>query len=64
MFSDAPADWIEYEKKQLRQVLGRLTWVFTGTVAPHLARRPEEEWAQLVIAQLTAVRATVAQLAK
>jgi hypothetical protein len=24
MFSDDPADWIEYEKKQLAQVLGRL----------------------------------------
>ncbi|MFD3940388.1 hypothetical protein ACFWSF_34460 [Streptomyces sp. NPDC058611] len=64
MFSDDPAYWIEYEKKQLLQVLGRLTRVITGTVAPHLARRPEDEWAQLVIAQLTGVRATLAQLAK
>ncbi|MGW7458423.1 hypothetical protein [Streptomyces sp. NPDC054797] len=46
------------------QILGRLTRVITGTVAPHLARRPEDEWAQLVIAQLTGVRATLAQLAK
>jgi len=25
MFSDDPADWIEYGKRQLRQILGRLT---------------------------------------
>ncbi|MEV4438932.1 hypothetical protein AB0K09_07905 [Streptomyces sp. NPDC049577] len=25
MFSDEPADWIEYEKKQFRIILGRLT---------------------------------------
>ncbi|MFD1924292.1 hypothetical protein [Streptomyces beijiangensis] len=64
MFSDDPADWIEYEKKQLRTVLGRLTRMITGTLDPHLARNPDDEWAQLAIAQLTGVRATLAQLAK
>ncbi|MFK0297472.1 hypothetical protein ACIQU6_44445 [Streptomyces sp. NPDC090442] len=64
MFSDDPADWIEYEKKQLAQALGRLTRMITGTLAPHLARRPDDEWAQLVSAQLTGVSATLAQLSK
>ncbi|WP_229378067.1 hypothetical protein [Streptomyces sp. VRA16 Mangrove soil] len=64
MFSDDPADWIEYEKKQLSQVLGRLTRMITGTLAPHLVRCPEDEWAQLVAAQLTGVSATLAQLSK
>ncbi|MCX4482393.1 hypothetical protein OG890_00285 [Streptomyces anulatus] len=64
MFSDDPADWIEYEKKQLRSVLGRLTRMITGTLDPHLARHPDDEWAQLAVAQLTGVRATLAQLAK
>ncbi|QUI35580.1 hypothetical protein H9W91_00030 [Streptomyces alfalfae] len=64
MFSDDPADWIEYEKKQLAQVLGRLTRMITGTLAPHLARCPDDEWAQLVAAQLTGVSATLAQLSK
>jgi hypothetical protein len=57
MFSDDPGDWIEYEKKQLAQVLGRLTRMITGSLAPHLARCPDDEWAQLV-------SATLAQLSK
>ncbi|QES52810.1 hypothetical protein DEJ50_32185 [Streptomyces venezuelae] len=40
MFSDDPADWIEYDKRQFRQILGRLTLVITGTLDPHLARYP------------------------
>ncbi|MBT2368851.1 hypothetical protein J7E88_26885 [Streptomyces sp. ISL-10] len=64
MFSDDPADWIEYEKRQFRQILGRLTQVITGTLDPHLARYPHDDWAQLAAAQLTGVRATLSQLAK
>ncbi|MCX4783836.1 hypothetical protein [Streptomyces sp. NBC_01264] len=64
LFSDEPADWIEYEKQQFRQILGRLTRMITGTLDPHLARYPEDEWAQLASAQLTGVRATLAQLTK
>ncbi|MFC7830874.1 hypothetical protein [Streptomyces sp. NPDC057375] len=64
LFSDEPADWIEYEKKQFRLVLGRLTRLITGTLDPHLARHPDDEWAQLASAQLTGVRATLAQLTK
>ncbi|MFI8930565.1 hypothetical protein ACIG3E_23145 [Streptomyces sp. NPDC053474] len=64
MFSDDPADWIEYEKKQLAQILGRLARMITGTLAPHLARYPDDEWAQLVTDQLTGVRSTLAQLSK
>ncbi|MGW1365172.1 hypothetical protein ACWCQP_48410 [Streptomyces chartreusis] len=64
MFSDDPADWIEYEKKQFRLILGRLTRMITGTLDPHLARYPDDEWAQLASAQLTGVRATLAQLTK
>jgi hypothetical protein len=30
MFSDDPAEWIEYEKKQLAQALGRLTGMITA----------------------------------
>ncbi|MEV5762851.1 hypothetical protein AB0L61_39585 [Streptomyces tendae] len=37
MFSEDPADWIEYEKKQLAQILGRLARMTTGTLDPHLA---------------------------
>ncbi|MET9428522.1 hypothetical protein [Streptomyces sp. NPDC003036] len=64
LFSDEPADWIEYEKKQFRQILGRLTRMITGTLGPHLARHPDDEWAQLASAQITGVRATLAQLTK
>lgn len=64
LFSDDPADWIEYEKKQFKQILGRLTRLITGTLDPHLARYPDDEWAQLAAAQLTGVRATLAQLTK
>ncbi|KAK1177983.1 hypothetical protein B7755_007365 [Streptomyces sp. NBS 14/10] len=39
MFSEDPADWIEYEKKQFQQILGRLTRMITGTLDPHLGRR-------------------------
>lgn len=64
LFSNEPADWIEYEKNQFRQILGRLTRMITGTLDPHLARYPDDEWAQLASAQLTGVRATLAQLSK
>ncbi|MFJ9420276.1 hypothetical protein ACIRPT_39920 [Streptomyces sp. NPDC101227] len=64
LFSDEPADWIEYEKKQFRLILGRLTRMITGTLDPHLARHPDDEWAQLASAQLTGVRASLAQLTK
>lgn len=30
LFSEEPADWIEYEKQQFRQILGRLTRMITG----------------------------------
>ncbi|MFI6422829.1 hypothetical protein ACIBG6_36240 [Streptomyces sp. NPDC050842] len=30
MFSEDPADWIEYEKKQFQQILSRLTRMITG----------------------------------
>lgn len=63
LFSDEPADWIDYEKKQFRLVLGRLTRLITGTLDPHLSRHPDDEWAQVAAAQLTGVRATLAQLA-
>ncbi|MDX3538586.1 hypothetical protein PV721_30435 [Streptomyces sp. MB09-01] len=36
----------------------------TGTLDPHLVRYPDDEWAQVAAAQLTGVRATLAQLAK
>lgn len=36
--------------------------VITGTLGPLLARYPDDEWAQLAIAQLTGGRATLAQL--
>nr|WP_237534271.1 hypothetical protein [Streptomyces sp. SID3343] len=64
VFSDDPADWIEYEKRQFHQLLGRLTRLITGTLDPHLARCPDDEWAQLAVAQLTGVRATLAQLTR
>ncbi|MFE9046545.1 hypothetical protein ACFYOG_37430 [Streptomyces sp. NPDC007818] len=64
MFFEDPADWIEYEKKQFQQILGRLTRMITGTLDPHLARYPDDEWAQLAAAQLTGVRATLAQLTR
>ncbi|MFJ4634054.1 transposase [Streptomyces sp. NPDC088847] len=34
LFSDEPAEWIEYEKKQFQLVLGRLTRLITGTLDP------------------------------
>ncbi|GGP72994.1 hypothetical protein [Streptomyces sindenensis] len=64
LFSDEPADWIAYEKQQFQLILGRLTRMITGTLDPHLARYPDDEWAQLASAQLTGVRATLAQLTK
>ncbi|MFE5535483.1 hypothetical protein [Streptomyces sp. NPDC056492] len=58
LFSDEPADWIEYERKQFQLILGRLTRMITGTLDPHLDRYPEDVRAQLASAQLTGVRAT------
>ncbi|MFF3788349.1 Ku protein [Streptomyces sp. NPDC001933] len=41
-----------------------LTRLITGTLDPHLQCHPDDEWAQLASAQLTGVRATLAQLSK
>lgn len=46
MFSYDPADWIEYAKRQFRQILGRLTRMIAGTLDTHLARHPDDEWAR------------------
>ncbi|WP_223772494.1 hypothetical protein [Streptomyces sp. 135] len=48
----------------MAQILGRLARMITGTLDPHLARYPDDEWAQLVTDQLTGVRSTLAQLSK
>lgn len=64
LFSEDPADWIVYEKKQFLQILHRLTRMITGTLDPHLARHPDDDWAQLATAQLTGVRATLDQLTR
>ncbi|MER5796262.1 hypothetical protein [Streptomyces sp. NPDC001980] len=47
LFSDDPADWIEYEKKQLAQVLGPHPDDH-GHARPHLARCSDDEWARPV----------------
>ncbi|MFD8998662.1 hypothetical protein [Streptomyces abikoensis] len=49
---------------QFRIVFGRLTRVITGTLGPRLARQPEDEWADLAVAQLAGVRATLDQLVR
>ncbi|MEV0052476.1 hypothetical protein AB0H34_18480 [Saccharopolyspora shandongensis] len=64
MFSDDPADWIAYEKKQFSLLLNRLVRTITGTLDPHLARNPEDDWAQTALGLLTGVRTALAQLAK
>ncbi|MFD7079991.1 hypothetical protein [Streptomyces sp. NPDC059918] len=53
LFSDEPAERIEYEKKHFQLIPGRLTRMITGTLDPHLARYPDDEWAQLASAQPT-----------
>ncbi|GAA3909977.1 hypothetical protein GCM10023084_72610 [Streptomyces lacrimifluminis] len=42
MFSDDPADWIGYDKRQFRQILGRLTGVQQSRTTPNATQDPAE----------------------
>jgi hypothetical protein len=60
-FSDEPADWIIYEQAQFH---AELTRQITATVAPHAAARPEDEFAQHLLDQLTGIKAALSMMTK
>ena len=57
-----PEDWIRYERAQFRAELTRVSRLLSGTVAPHLAARPSDEYAQLLMDQLTGMKAQLTTL--
>lgn len=63
-FSDEPADWIVYEQAQFHAELTRITRLITATVAPHAAARPEDEFAQHLLDQLTGIKAALSMMTK
>ncbi|AZM51193.1 hypothetical protein DMA15_00105 [Streptomyces sp. WAC 01529] len=62
--SEDPAVWIAYEKAIFETELHRITNFIAGIVAPHSARMPQDEWARLVMDQLSGVRATLEVLSR
>jgi hypothetical protein len=57
-----PEDWIRYERAQFKAELTRVSRLLSGTVAPHLAARPNDEYAQLLMDQLTGMKAQLTTL--
>ena len=57
-------DWIRYERAQFRMELTRISRLLSGTIAPHAAARPEDEFARLLLDQLGGVKASLTLLTR
>lgn len=54
-FSDDPNDWADYERSEMRRVLTTILRTVKGTLDPHLARLPQDSWADMVRGHTTAM---------
>lgn len=61
-FSVDPAELEAYERAVFARKLTEISRLLTGTVAPHAAVFPQDEWVQLVHAQLGGVKASLGML--
>lgn len=57
-------EWIRFERAMFRSELTRISRLLTGTVAPHLAALPGDEFARLLLDQLGGVRASLTPLTR
>lgn len=62
-FCTDPGELQAYERAVFARRLTEISRLLTGTVAPHAALFPQDEWVQLVHAQLGGVKASLGILA-
>ena len=58
------ADWATYERDCVRDELTRIGRLLNTVIIPHLQGHPDDEWAQLVLGQLTSVKTALELLAR
>lgn len=58
-FSQEPADWIEFERAQLRRMLTTLQRTLTAVADPHMALMPDDALATWMNAQFTSLSRTM-----
>jgi hypothetical protein len=63
-FSSNPAECEAYERAIFRRILTEVGRLLTGTIAPHAALFPDDEWVRPVLEQLNGVRASLGLLVK
>jgi hypothetical protein len=57
-------DWDTYEQGCVQDELARIARLLDTVIIPHLHNRPDDEWAQLVMGQLTSVKTALELLAR
>jgi hypothetical protein len=57
-------DWDTYERGYVRDELTRIARLLDTVIIPHLREHPDDEWAQLVLGQLTGVKTALELLAR
>ena len=57
-------DWTTYERGCVRDEMLRITRLLETVLIPHLKGHPDDEWAQLVLGQLTSVKTALELLAR
>ncbi len=58
------ADWTTYDNGCVREEMLRITRLLDTVIIPHLKGHPDDEWAQLVLGQLTSVKTALELLAR
>ncbi|GAB1646730.1 hypothetical protein [Krasilnikovia sp. MM14-A1259] len=62
--TDDPAVLVAYERAFIRTELTRIARLLSGTVIPHAQRLPDDEWAELILGQLTGVKSALSLLVR
>ena len=57
-------DWDTYERGYVRDEMTRIARLLDTVIIPHLQDQPDDEWAQLVMGQLTGVKTALELLAR
>ena len=57
-------DFDTYEQGCVRDELARIARLLNTVIIPHLQGHPDDEWAQLVMGQLTSVKTALELLAR
>ncbi|MBT2370411.1 RacP protein [Streptomyces sp. ISL-10] len=63
-FSGDPVELEAYEQAIFKRKLNEFARLITDTIGPHAELDPEDEWVQLVLAQLNGIRAALDMLVR